>query len=715
MTAPAWRATALSIVGVCMLGGYVVIALQVTRTVPSWCWPGPGAIPPNSSSWLSVVALLPCLMVSVLLTSRLPGAAVSRVITIFTLCAVTSLFIDAVGWLGSRPLGLCPPQFWRAVISLYPHLEDAMTVASVVASVLWAGTVPLIAVLAVVFPDGVPSRGWWRRVFIGQMIALGVAVFVLAGEAIGNGGAVYVAAWNRGAVYVAAWVVVGVWILLIGSGVLRAVYLVWLWWQSEGERRRQLFPFVATAGVMALFCAVYFVKAQNPGNSGFGVEQLPSVLAGLFLCGLPTAVGLSVLRHRLFGIEITLNRLAVATCLSLLLFGVYAGTAAIVSAIAGGEGVQWRPLLAAGVTVGALGPVYRLARSIVDRIMFGDRERPDRVLRALASSLGETLDPLEVPQTVVNAVAETLRLPFVALDRLTPAGRVRSAAVGLPPASGARAALDHRAHADQISVFPIAFGGQPLAEMLVTPRVGQDSLNATDRELLSDLATQAGPALYAGRLIDELTDSRERLRLGRLEERAALRRALHDGISPTLAGIAIAAAAARVREPGDPTVHRLLDRIEQEAGTGSTTLRALLAGLRPPGLSELGLAAAIEQRAAELGEAAGIPFDVRNQEPLPALDPDVEQTAYLVTVEGMVNVAKHAAAQHCWVTVAGHGDTLNLEVIDDGYGMPSEQRDGEGLRSARERVQACGGTLTLTNNNGGGSRLAAKLPVWAGP
>ena len=107
--------------------------------------------------------------------------------------------------------------------------------------------------------------------------------------------------------------------------------------------------------------------------------------------------------------------------------------------------------------------------------------------------------------------------------------------------------------------------------MLVAPRVGQESLNATDQSLLADLAVQAGPALYAGRLVDELVDSRERLRLGRLEERATLRRALHDGMSPTLAGIAIAAAAARVRDPTDPAVQRLLMRIEEEASEGSIT------------------------------------------------------------------------------------------------------------------------------------------------
>ena len=57
----------------------------------------------------------------------------------------------------------------------------------------------------------------------------------------------------------------------------------------------------------------------------------------------------------------------------------------------------------------------------------------------------------------------------------------------------------------------------------------------------------------------------------------------------------------------------------------------------------------------------------------------------------------------------------SVEIIDDGSGIPSEQRDGEGLRSARERVAAAGGTLSLANNDSGGSRLIATLPIWAAP
>ena len=663
MTAAIWRAAVFGLAGVCMLGWWLVSGLLSDDSLGRFAWP-------------AALAMLPCLVVSVLLTARLPGAAVTRVLAVFTLCALLSLDLDVVSGFGTQTLG-----------SLHhPHMDGAV---GVLASVLWLGTLPLIPLLSVVFPEGVPRRGWWRWVFIGQLMTLALAIPVLASEAIGG----------RSEVFLMAWGSLGV--LLVMSGFTRTVYLVWLWWTSAGERRRQIFLFVVTAGVMALLYALGIVKLFVTGDPDLANTQLQTLYASLFACSLPTAIGVSVLRHRLFGIDITLNRLAVAAFLSLLLLGVYVVSTVIVSGIAGGGGLQWRPLVAAGVTVAALGPLYRLARSTVDRAMFGDRERPDRVLRDLASRLGETINPTQVAPAVVGAVAEALRLQFVALDRITPSGKVRSASVGpAPPAT------------DQISAFPIVLSGQPLAEMLVTPRPGQASLSGADRALLTDLATQAGPALYASRLIDELSESRERLRLGRLEERETLRRALHDGISPTLAGIAIAAAAARAQDPTNAAVQVLLARIEQEAVRGSTTMRALLAGLRPPGLTELGLAAAVEQRATELGEATGVQFHVHNAEPMPPLNPDIEQTAYLIAVEAMVNVARHASAQHCSVTMAGHGDSLSVQVVDDGMGLTMAQVEGDGLHSARERVAASGGTLTITNNNGSGTRLEARLPSW---
>ena len=435
-----------------------------------------------------------------------------------------------------------------------------------------------------------------------------------------------------------------------------------------------------------------------PTTSGGVLDNLS---LAFILGGLPTALGLSVLRHHLYGIAVVVNRVAVAAFASLLLFGTYAVAAvAVATAVGGPRELRWESVLPAAVAVAALGPAFRLAGTVVDRVMFGDRDRPDRALRSLARRLGQTVDPTEVPQTVVDTAADTLRLPFVALDRQGPDGLVRAASRGTA------------SQPERVVALPISYGGERIGELLVAPRSGETELSAADRALMTDLAGQAGPALYAGRLVLDLADSRERLRQGQLEERARLRRALHDGLSPTLSGISLAAAAGRDLPAGDPNVARLLSRIRDEAGSGALTLRALLADLRPPGLAELGLIPAIEQRAHQLAEPGALQIEVTTREPLPALEPDVEQATYLIVVELLTNVARHAAATSCTVEFAANGPDLLVRVSDDGRGLPADHRLGDGLRSAVERAESAGGRLVLGNGHHGGTQAVVYAPGW---
>jgi signal transduction histidine kinase len=206
-----------------------------------------------------------------------------------------------------------------------------------------------------------------------------------------------------------------------------------------------------------------------------------------------------------------------------------------------------------------------------------------------------------------------------------------------------------------------------------------------------------------------LADSRERLRRDRLDERAHLRRSLHDGVSPSFAGIAMTAATAQGRTD-DPEARRLLARIEVEARAGTDTMRALLDGLRPPGLADAGLAGALESRAAELTDATGTTFEVMVGEPV-SLDPEAERTAYLLAVEAMVNAARHARAQRCRVTLAADSGHLVVVVEDDGVGRGGAA-EGDGLTSARERLASIGGELRIGDAHGGGTRVEARLPQW---
>lgn len=431
-------------------------------------------LPAGHPGWYLAAAGASCLAVAVLLVARLPGAAVTRIVAVLALCLLGGLARDAV----------------TLADGSYRHMDDTWW-----SGLFFLGTLPLLPVLLVVFPDGVPARGWWRGVFLAQLMALGglIPLSLVVGRADPAPAEFAAAAALLGAV-------------LVVSGTLRAVALVILWRRTDRDRHRQLTAFVTFAAAIAVLYAVATAQLVT-GNAGNG-GAFDNVRLAFVLGGLPTALGFSALRHHLYGIELVVNRAAVATFASILLFGTYATAAvAVTTAVGGPRALRWESLLLAAVAVAALGPVFRLARTVVDRVMFGDRDRPDRALRSLARRLGHTVDPTDVPQTVVDAAADALRLPFVALDRHGPAGPVRAAARGAVT------------HPERVVSLPISYGGESLAQLLVVPRPGEAVLGATDRALLTDLAGQAGAALYAGRLVLDLADSRERLRQGRLEER----------------------------------------------------------------------------------------------------------------------------------------------------------------------------------------------------
>ena len=128
----------------------------------------------------------------------------------------------------------------------------------------------------------------------------------------------------------------------------------------------------------------------------------------------------------------------------------------------------------------------------------------------------------------------------------------------------------------------------------------EKSFSDADRNLLEDLARQAEVAVHAVRLTSDLQRSRERLVSTREEERRRLRRDLHDGIGPTLTGLALQLNAVRklvVRNSRPQDAAQTLARLEQRTEETIAEMRRLIYGLRPPALDDLGLIPSIRQQA----------------------------------------------------------------------------------------------------------------------
>jgi two-component system, NarL family, sensor kinase len=229
---------------------------------------------------------------------------------------------------------------------------------------------------------------------------------------------------------------------------------------------------------------------------------------------------------------------------------------------------------------------------------------------------------------------------------------------------------------------------------------------------------------HPDRLSGELQHAREQLVLTREEERRRLRRDLHDDLAPSLAALGLTAATARdlltpELTPESVAAAQLLKEVHVGLRNAVGDIRRIAYELRPPILDELGLVAAIRERAARLDgrdRPNGSPIRSRLQivveapDPLPPLPATVEVATYRIVQEALMNVIRHAEAANCVVRLSLNGG-LHVEVLDDGVGQPASVRPGIGLRSMRERAVELGGSCTIEQRMTAGTRVHASLPL----
>ena len=385
----------------------------------------------------------------------------------------------------------------------------------------------------------------------------------------------------------------------------------------------------------------------------------------------------------------------------------YAGVAAVVVgldlavlALAGsllGERLDERDvtILVLVLAVAVYGPLRGWLGAGVRRLLFGRRGDRYDVVSAFAARLEETRTVDEQLPALAAAVASTFKVPFVRVEVLTPAGGSLSAAHGVP-----------RADSHEID---IAYRGERIGS-LVLPVTGlRAMLSRRDQGLLVDLVRQAAIAIRSSLLAEEVQESRERLVLGREDDRRRIRRDLHDGLGPALGGVAMRLDAAGNAVDTDPERARELVRLARtEVRDALDDVRRLVHDLRPPALDDLGLTAALEQQAERVRPEVDVTVRADGLGVLPAA---VEVAAYRIAAEALTNVVKHAHARHAEVALARDGAVLVVEVRDDGRGIGEDVTAGVGLLSLRERAEELGGRCEVCCPDGGGTRVRAWLPL----
>jgi signal transduction histidine kinase len=562
------------------------------------------------------------------------------------------------------------------------------------------------SVLLMLFPNGrLPSPRWRPLLVIAVVAAVSRVVIELVDTAAVTGhfsGSTLLAANPTGivplsfensaagvALYAATW-----FLSLLALAGAAAALLTRLF-KSRAEERQQLKWLALVAGLIVPGFAAHFLIQVLWGGSVLDYGAL--IFHPLLVLGLPVATAIAILKYRLYGIDLLINRTLVYTVLTIVVVGFYVGVVGLLGVVLQQRASLLISLLATAFIAVAFAPLRVRVQAAVNRLMFGVRRDPYEVLADLGRQMEATNADTPLLEAVAGTIARALRLPYVAL--------------GVPAEGSDAIHAEHGSKSGESIVIPLVYQGESTGELVLSLGPHGAQLSSVDQLLLANLTRQAAAAVHSVALTTQLQRARERLVSALEEERRRLRRDLHDGLGPALAAQTLKAGSARALFARDPErAQALLEELEVDAQTAMADVRRLVYNLRPPALDQLGLAGAIRQTAAT--HAGGIRMKVELPDHLPALPAAVELAAYRIVQEALTNVTRHARAQRCRLRLTV-GDDLELEVIDNGVGLSAAGPPGVGMSSIRERAAELGGISSIGPGRSSGTRVFVQLPLLA--
>jgi signal transduction histidine kinase len=250
---------------------------------------------------------------------------------------------------------------------------------------------------------------------------------------------------------------------------------------------------------------------------------------------------------------------------------------------------------------------------------------------------------------------------------------------------------------------------------------GRDPFSWADVGMLESLANAAAVAIGNTYLFKELDNQGTQLRalsaqlVTLLEdERRRIARELHDEAGQLLIGIKLNLRILANQIPDEmPGLKKDVDQLRQEVNQATERLQALSRGLRPPTLDELGLDAAIRRLTADFEKTSNVAISIETVVFPDRLEQPVEIACYRMVQEALTNVARHSNAKKVWIKLMQEGNTLLLEIRDNGQGFnvghtPSA---GLGLLGIRERANMLGGQVRINSSAGQGTQIIVKIPV----
>jgi hypothetical protein len=430
--------------------------------------------------------------VGALVASRMPRNAVGWLfLSCASLAAVTFLSDEFAKWTLVTHPGHLPGGRWAAWVSSWSWLLFL---------------IPFLIFVPLLFPDGHLASRRWRPVAWVAAVALGLASLSIAlspgvpedssfdaVNPVGIEGAKTLLSAVSGAAL----------LVLLVCLILAVISLVQRYRRAVGEERARFKWFVY--GVSVLIGT--FLLNLFGGDAGW-----TRVTFDLGIVAVPIGAGIAILRHRLYDIDVVINRTIVVAALAVFVTVVYAAlVVGIGAAVVGSRSNTFLTLLAAVVIAVAFQPVRTRAQHFANRMVFGERATPYEVLSEFADRVGRGYAGDDLLQQMAKTIGEGVggSAAYVWLrvgSELQAAGAWPNDAFKLPnvPIADAEVPTIPGAH----GVYPVRHGGELLGALSVSTSRGE-RMSQTEDKLVADLAAQAGLVLRNVRLIEELRASRQ--------------------------------------------------------------------------------------------------------------------------------------------------------------------------------------------------------------
>jgi signal transduction histidine kinase len=254
---------------------------------------------------------------------------------------------------------------------------------------------------------------------------------------------------------------------------------------------------------------------------------------------------------------------------------------------------------------------------------------------------------------------------------------------------------------------PIRVRGDVFGNLYLTEKRSGGPFSAEDEAAVVALAAVAGSAIENVRLVAR---SRE---LSVVRERDRIARDLHDTVIQNLYATGLGLQAAQRGGLSVDEVQARVGRAIESIDATVKEIRATIFALHDDPTTSVGPRTRVLAVIDEMASLIGLQPRLRLDGPIDTLV-DAELTEQIVPVlrESLTNVAKHARASTVTVRLEVIDAHLELEVVDDGVGLPAAMRpNGMGVENIRERAALLGGTVEFASVAGGGTRMLWRSPL----